>query len=50
MVFCSYGNKAGYSTGVELTEVQPQCHPALSALAAALSSAFCKSHFHRCHD
>lgn len=29
MLVCSYGNKAGYSTGVELTEVQPQCHPAL---------------------
>ena len=34
MVVSDYGNKAGYSTGVELAEVQCPCGPALLSLQA----------------
>lgn len=37
MAVCSYGNKAGYSTGVEFAEVQPR----RALLYSGCSSVFC---------
>lgn len=37
MAVCSYGNKAGYSTGVEFAEVQPR----RALLYSGCGSVFC---------
>lgn len=40
MVVSSYGNKAGYSTGVELAEDQCKCRPALLCLLPSANTTF----------